>query len=336
MKLYKDYPVITATTKYAFAGARLALLEKELITQTEYEQLKVCETVSDMAKLLSDTVYQGKFETGMDIGTLVEEETLRFKKDLYEIMPEDDYGTLDAFFRKYDHNNLKICLKTYLIGNQINPDELSKVGSITPEDLASYFEGERMVWLPFNVDFKRIQDIYKKEKEMRLIDAIVDRAYYSELLNTIKKLGDDFFVDYIYQMLDLKNILIFIRCKTTGLALDRFLLKSGYISRDAFDKFIDEPNIDVAFSSPYFITYRDVYQKGLETLEKTNSYAELETAVRNHLISILKEVQDSFFSIRPFLGYLLGKEHEISLIKKAYIHIHNRIEFGKERDLLYV
>jgi len=336
MILYRDYPAITATSKYAFAGARLALLEKELLTQNEYEQIKMCETVTDMAKLLSDTVYQGKFETGMDIGTLVEEEILRFKKELYEIMPEDDYQVLDVFFRKYDYNNLKICLKTYLIGNQINPEELSKVGTITPEELASYFEGERMVWLPFNVDFKQIEDIYKKEKEMRLIDAVVDRAYYNELLNVIENLGDEFFIDYVYQMLDLKNIMIFIRCKTTGLPLDKFLLKCGYISRDAFDKFAEEPNLDVAFTSPYFITYRDVYQKGLETLEKTNSYSELETAVRNYLISLLKEVQDGFFSIRPFIGYLLGKEHEISLIKKAYIHIHNRIEFGKERDLLYV
>jgi len=331
----KDYPVSTPTTKYAYAGARLSLLEKDLMTQLAFDQLKFAASTDDLAKMLSDTVYAGMLEGGEDIGYIVEEETIRFKTELYEILPVEDHWFLDSFFKKYDYNNLKICLKTHLIGHEIKLEDLSKCGTIKPEDLLPYFQEDKLAWLPFPIDFYYIKDVYEKEKEMRLIDAYVDRIYYSQLLLAVLKLKDGFFIDYTMQMIDLKNLLIFIRCKTTGLLLEKFVLDGGYIPRETFEKFVEEPNIDVAFTSSDFMIYREVYSKELENWEKTGSYSELETAFRNYLITLIAEAQDTMFSIRPFIAYMLAKEHEINLIKKVYIHIHNKIEFGKERDRLY-
>lgn len=331
----KDYPVIDDTSKYAFAGARLALMEKELLTQSDFEQFKMCATVQDFAKMLSDTVYAGLLESGDTIDQMIEMETIRFRNELYEIMPEADHWLLDTFFRKYDYNNLKICLKTHLTGREIPVNDLSRAGVMPPEELAEYFSEEKKGWLPFPINYEGIKESYRKEKELRLIDAEVDRAYYRELLGAIRTLGDPSMSDFMAQWIDLKNIMIFTRCKMTGLPMSMFLLEGGYIEDEAYEKFDAEPNIDVAFTSPDFQIYLSVYRKGLESLEKTGSYAELDTAVRNYFINLLTGVQDCFFSIKPFLGYLLAKEHEISLIKKFYIHIHNHIPFGKESDLAY-
>lgn len=331
----KTYPVVTPTTKYAYAGSRLAILEKDLLEQSQFDQLKLATSVTELAKMLADTVYAGKFEGNPEIIKIVEEELQRLKENMYELAPYEDLWFYDAHFRKYDYNNLKICIKAYLMEKEIPIEDLSHVGELSPDELVSYFRDEKTAWLPFPVSFEVIADEYKREKEMRLVDSYIDRIHYSELLRNAIKLKDEFYFDFLQQQIDLKNLLIFIRCKTTGLPIERFLLRGGYLSSDAFEKFSEEPHIEVAFASSEFQNYRDVYNKGLETLEKTGSYAELETSFRNYQISLLREAQDEFFSIRPFIAYLYAKEHEINLIKKVYIHVHNGIEFGKERDLLY-
>ena len=331
----KTHPVLTPTTKYAYAGSRLALMERDLVEQSQFDQIKLASNVQELAKMLADTSYAGKFEGEIDITRFIEEELIKLKSEIYEIIPDEDKWFYDLQFKKYDYNNLKICIKASLMDKEIKHEDLSKVGEIPPEELVAYFREERMKWLPFPIDYFFIAELYKKEKEMRLVDAYIDRIYYSELFRASVKLKDDFYYDYLQQQIDLKNLLIFIRCKTTGLPMEKFILPGGYLSSESFEKFSEEPHIEVAFASSEFQNYRDVYQKGLETLEKTGSYMELESSFQNYLISLLTEAQDDFFSIRPFIAYLLAKEHEINLMKKVYIHIHNGIDFGKERDQLY-
>lgn len=333
--IHKNYPLMDNAEKYAFACARLALLEKTLLTQGQVNQLKMASSLQDLAKMLSDTGYAGLLESHEDISHIIDGEILKFKKELYEIVPADDYWVLDIFFRRYDYNNLKICLKTYLTGRDIPVSELSKTGCLPPEELTEFFQETRLEWIPFPIDFFAIKESYEKDGEIRIVDVIADKAYYDELLSAMKKLNDDFFLDYANKLIDLKNIIIFTRCKLNKLSVKDFLLEGGYMEKDAFLKLAEEPNIDVAFTSPDFRIYKDVFQRGLEVLEKTGAYTVLETDIRNYLMSMLTEVQDCIFSLKPFIGYLLAKEHEINLLKKIYIHIHNHIDFGKEPDLVY-
>jgi vacuolar-type H+-ATPase subunit C/Vma6 len=331
----KEYSVFAQDADFVHGGSQLALLEKEMITQAEYELYRNASNLQELAKLLSDTVYAGRFETGKSIDELIEEDTISYRDDLYSLVPAKVHSLLDAFFRKYDYNNLKISLKTKLADREIKPEDLSRAGTMTPEEIIACFDEDRKEPIPFRVDIEGITNLYKREKEMRTVDAICDRAYYSELLDTVYEFGDPFLLDYIHQMIDLKNILIFIRCKNTGLPQEKFLLSGGYIDDEAFALQESETGYESVLTTSDFQKYREILVKGVESLQKTGSYAELETSVRNYLISEIMDLQDNFFSMKPFIGYLLAKEHELGLIKKIYIHIKNNIPFGKEKDRLY-
>ncbi|MCE1247034.1 MAG: V-type ATPase subunit [Firmicutes bacterium] len=331
----KEYPVLSQDSDFVHGNSQLALLEKELISQSAFEQYQSASDLQDLAKLLSDTVYAGKIESCKTIDKLIEDETIRFRDELYSLVPEKKHNILDAFFRKYDYNNLKICLKTILAGRELNSSDLSTAGTMTAVEIIGCFDEERKDPIPFDVDIEEIKNLYKKEREMRSVDALCDKAYYKELVETIGDTGDEFLTDYIRQMIDLKNILIFIRCKNTGLPQSKFLLSGGYISTAVYDIYESEAGYEAVLTISDFQPYREVIAKGIEALRKTDSYAELETSVRNYFLVLISDLQDSFFSMKPFIGYMLAKEHELGLIKKLYIHIKNRIPFGKEKDRLY-
>lgn len=331
-----DFPVMGEPSKFAFAHAVLAKMENRLLSQSQLDQLRVADSMMEFNRMLSETEYGSYLETGESIEDIVEKELIKTREELYEVLPDEVHPFFDIFYRKYDYNNLKMLLKAHFLDRQHPMDDLSRAGSIPVENLLACIEdddSEEGMHCPF--DFKDIEEAMKKSKELRTIDAILDRAYYTELYETAVKLKDRFFIDFVKQQIDLKNIIIFIRCKKTEVPLYDYLLEGGYIEEDVFEKYAAE-NLDTLTSTPEFYYYRDLLRNGLSALAKTNSYAELETAIRNHMIFVLAQGRDVFFTVKPFIGYLLAKEHELNLLKKFYIYISNHLEFGSERDKSYV
>jgi len=329
-----DFPVLGEPSKYAYANAVLAIMEKKLLNQSQLDQLRVAGSMKEFTRMLSETGYVSYLEEGKEISDILEIEMIRTRDELYEILPDEIHWFFEVFYRKYDYNNLKMLLKSNFLERSFPLDELSRVGTILPVELQELVEGEKFDELPFEVDFDYIENSMSRSRELRLIDAVLDKAYYNELLGAAGKLGDSFFLDFIKQQIDLKNIVIFIRCKRTGLVLERFLLDGGYIDLDVFERYSGE-NMDILTSSSDFYMYRSIIEKGLISLKKSSSYGELETAIRNYFISLLTEVRHYFFTVKPFIGYLLAKEHELNLLKKFYIYISNLLEFESERDLSY-
>ena len=212
--------------------------------------------------------YGQYLETGLDINQIVEAEIKSTREELYEILPEKIHVFFDVFYRKYDYNNLKMLLKSFFLEREPDPAELSPVGTIPPAELTELFAGAKFEEMNLEFNFEQIDDRMKKTRELRLIDAMIDREYYRELLATARKLGDKFFLDLTRQQIDLKNIIILIRCKKTDLPLETFLLEGGYIDGDVFQTLFGE-NLDTLVSSPDLYLYRKVISEGLSTMEKT-------------------------------------------------------------------
>lgn len=329
-----DYPVIGEASKFAFANACLALMENKLLSQSQLDQFRVADSFREFNRMLSETIYGTYLEKGSTIGEIVEEEIIRTREELYEILPEEVHPFFDVFYRKYDYNNLKMLLKSHFLNKEPDPSSLSRAGVIDSAELSGLITSGTFEEMPIPFDYGLMESAMKAKGELWIIDGILDRAYYREYLEQAEKLKDTFFLDFVRQQIDLKNILIFIRCHKTGLPLESFLLDGGYVDLDVYQNLAGE-SLEGIMLENEFNPYRSVISEGMSTLEKTGSYAELETSIRNYFISILKEVRNVFFTVKPFIGYLLAKEHETGLIKKFYVHISNNMEFGQERDLSY-
>jgi vacuolar-type H+-ATPase subunit C/Vma6 len=330
-----DLPVLDNPSDFAYAASSLAILEKDLLSQSQFDQLRAADGFKDFLRLLQDTGYASYVEDSQDIKAMVEEEAMKTRQELFNILPPEILPFFDIFFRKYDYNNLKILLKSRYMNVPAPTGELTRLGVIPVEELVNLFEEGSLEDLPFSVDFDELDSMMRRGKDLQIIDSLLDRAYYRELLASAQELGDSFFLDFVRQQADLKNIIIFIRCRKTRVSLPGFLLDGGYIDPDVFEKFSGEGTEALA-TSPVFADYRQVISQGIAVLEKTGSYSDLETLVRNYLILLLRESRHYIFTIRPFIGYLLGKEHEQALLKKYYVYVKNHLEFGGERDIAYV
>jgi V/A-type H+/Na+-transporting ATPase subunit C len=331
-----ENPIFGKPGKYGFAGPVLSIFEKEMISQGQVEQLKTAANIKELMRMLSDTVYAPYFEKDLGIDELVETEIIKIRESLYELIPEKDHWFFDTYYRRYDYNNLKMALKSYFMGKPVPVSELSEAGNLSPEELAGYINDEKFDDIPLEFDFESLEKEFKSSGELRVIDTVLDKAYYSEYKNAADKLGDEYFLDYLKEEIDLKNILIFIRTNKADLPMEHYLLSGGSIEKIDFCKYAGDSSVDALMSDSVFSDYRGIIRDGLGVIEKTGSFAEIETAIRNHLISLLKEGRDVMFTVKPFIGMLIAKEHEVQLLKKIFIHVSNNIEFGIERDLVYV
>jgi vacuolar-type H+-ATPase subunit C/Vma6 len=329
-------PIFGNPGKYGFAGPVLTIFEKEMISQGQVEQLKTAANIKELMRMLSDTVYAHYFEKDIGIDDLVETEIVKIRESLYELIPEKDHWFFDAYYKRYDYNNLKMALKSYFMEKPVPVSELSGAGNIPPEELTGYINDEKFEDIPLEFDFEMLEKEFKDTRELRVIDTVLDKSYYNEYVNAAEKLGDGYFIDYLKEEIDLKNILIFIRANKANLPMEHYLLDGGSIEKTDFTKYAGESSIDALMSDPTFSDYRGIIRDGLGTIDKSGSFAEVETAIRNHLVSLLKEGRDVAFTVKPFIGMLIAKEHEVQLLKKIFIHVSNNIEFGTERDLAYV
>ncbi|MFP4497760.1 MAG: V-type ATPase subunit, partial [Vulcanimicrobiota bacterium] len=119
-----NFPVLGKPSKYGFANAVLAILENGLISQNLIDQLKVADSEKELFRMLSETGYGHYLDKNMNIDQIVENETIKTKEELFEILPEEDHWFFEIFFKKYDYNNLKILLKTRFLGVEPSSDEL--------------------------------------------------------------------------------------------------------------------------------------------------------------------------------------------------------------------
>jgi vacuolar-type H+-ATPase subunit C/Vma6 len=237
-----------------------------MLSQQQVEQMKSAVNIKDLMRVLSDTVYAPYFDKEMGIDDLVENEIIKTREELYELIPETDQWFFDTYYRRYDYNNLKMVLKSYFMDRPIAVSDLSKAGNIPPEELVEYVHGNNFEDIPLEFDFPSLEAEYRNARELRLIDTILDKAYYEEYVKAARKLGDKNFIEYLTEEIDLKNILIFIRTNKANLPMEHYLLEGGSIEKVDFTKYTGENSVDAIMTDPVFFDYRGIVRDGLSSI----------------------------------------------------------------------
>lgn len=236
-------------TDYMYASARVRALENRLVGRERMELLAECRSAGEVTDRLAEyglTLPEADTPaTGEVIGRLRESMLLSAMKEAYDEVEAavPDPAVFRYFRYPYDCNNLKAAIKCG-IRDVSAEDMLFDFGTVPADEVeATVREGNYEAFPPCMASAAlRARELYDKTGDPRMIDAVLDRACYEDMLAAAEATGDDTLVGWLRMRIDLTNILITLRVLRLGKGFsaggvaEDLLLPGGTLDADFFEE----------------------------------------------------------------------------------------------------
>lgn len=197
--------------RFGFAVGKLRVLETRMLDRSASERLVDAPTFAEQKRLLSDTAF-GRYLESAQTASDVERGLDEALDDFYRFLGDADLpDSIAQFFRvRYDYANLKAALKARLLGAPLE-------GLIQPHGLvpADGFAGA-LSQLPGSPGV--LAASLAEEGDPAVVDAVVDRAMYAELLR-LAKLSKSTYLERLARLtIDVGNVKTIVRGAHAGMA----------------------------------------------------------------------------------------------------------------------
>ncbi|HKM02266.1 MAG TPA: V-type ATPase subunit, partial [Sedimentibacter sp.] len=231
-------------TDYLFSTARVRSVEKNMLTGERAEKMIDAKTTEDALRVLDDCYYgSGDAINVDDYEILLTEEHKKTYDFITSIAPELDYFKM--FLYPYDYHNLKVIMKSEYLGIDAS-NTLINTGSIDVKILKYSVKERDFLALTENMGnaLKEIIEDFPKTNDPQIIDIILDKYCYDEMLKSAKSTNNQFIIDYVRMQIDAINIKSYVRLKKMNKSWDFFtkiFLDGGKIYEQIFIKNFDDP-----------------------------------------------------------------------------------------------
>lgn len=315
--------------KYLYSVTRTRTLETKLLDSSKVERMVEAKSAEDVIKILGETEYanaMAEMKHALDYETIISKEIENTYKYMREILPEPEL--VDIFLLKYDIHNLKVLLKSSLLGEE-DDYLLRDLGTIPVNRLKEMIKEKDFRTL-HPVIAEGLEEILKSSEtapDPQMIDIILDRCQYDAMYQLAKKSKNKFLQDFIAAQIDMINIRSFLRVKEAGLGRDylvKVLLQHGKLDVDYFSKYLDE-SLDSFRDSLWSSDFYNVLEEGLENYSRTKTLTKLEKLADDYIFNIAKKGKYVAFGIEPLVGYLMAKENEAKIIRIIMVGKMNNI-----------
>ena len=313
-------------TEYMYASARVRALESYMVGQERLPALVDAKDKREVLVRLSEygEIYHLSVPThpGVDALALSQatEEMLlslltQAYREVWEAVPDID--VYRHFKYPYDCNNVKAVLKGEVRGADVG-DMLFDFGSVSVHELTAAFSEERHTVLPTHmakavVDAK---EAYAQTADPQVIDKILDRACYADMLESAERCGCDAICDWVREKIDLTNIMICLRIlrlkrgETGKLFMKETLIEGGHLPLSFFEDAYD--NGEDALLSSLGVRYDSF---ATEVASSDRSLATIEKLADDQYMRIVKRDAKVPFGAEVAGGYLVGWEMAVKNIR---------------------
>ena len=239
----------------------------------------------------------------------------------------EEYSIVTPLRYPYDCNNIKWALKCAIRG--IDPDgSFFSLGTLSPEAAAELASGSlkkedvkpyrksRTKGLPANMSaaVKEAREAYASTKNPRIIDLILDRACYADMLLAAEAMGVPFLTDYVKLKIDSTNILTALRIYRMygdNTARPEELIKDALLSGGM----LDASALSRGRRSAFELIRRDARFERAAALIDTDSLSDAERIIDNVVSNFIISSRRASFGAEVPLGFLLGLELSVKNIR---------------------
>ncbi|MBQ8005823.1 MAG: V-type ATPase subunit [Clostridia bacterium] len=210
--------------EYLYASARVRAAENRLIGSDKLEAALAAKDSTEVMALINS------LEAGTEGENRLSEALGAAYSFIEDVSPDKNI----AFFLRYvyDCNNIKSAIKCFIRG--IECDEmLFSFGTVPLESIKEMPQTQDYSALPGHMReaAQKAYEAYAKSKNPQLIDMMLDRACFEDMLEAAKESGDDFAIRLVREKIDLVNILMCTRVlRMGGGELEREMLSSSLIN----------------------------------------------------------------------------------------------------------
>ncbi len=338
---------------YPFITAYLKGEEARLITREHIDRLMRVNDIPEAVEVLKGTDI-GDYLGGYLVKTFDEtDERLWLYLDIslkhiaeYTVTPADIRSLKNAYVFKYDVRNIKAALLGLTSSTKakfIPLGIMHETGLLTDLTGASSLDGIVKVLNQSGLlKFGAIAEGYQINKgiEARLkINAGLDREYYRNLLETVRKMPDRaLLAQAIGMMLDLNNLKVVFRATAGSLGISgaEYTIGNGYlISADDINYLLTLKPRELAEKVPY--TYRRAALEVASSLEKNRSITIIDEIIDREEFRLIKELLSlKMKSPSLIIWYTVQKEAEIKNLRMIFKYMFDHHPLEEIRNYLVV
>ncbi len=323
---------------YGRSVVTVRVFEKKLLTRNRLDRMIDSDTPEEVLKLLGETEYSqsmSDIQNAQDYEKILKRETERVFSLIRELSNESEI--VDILSLKYDYHNLKVLLKSRLMGKDFT-DLLMDAGTQKVDKLKQKFDIKNYNDMPgeFVQAIEEVEKEFSENKDPQKIDLIVDKYYYRNLLRIAHKIDVPVISAYVEGLIDFQNLITLFRVKKQDRDmkfLENIIHEGGTIPKDKIVASLND--------SPEVIANKfkreklgEYLIKGIDSFGETGRLSELEKISDNYLMELNKDSKYVVFGPEPLFNYLVVKEREINAIRMIMVSKINNIDSVKIKERL--
>lgn len=305
-------------TDYLFSTAWIRSVEKNMLTHERAERMIDVKSTEDSLKVLEDMGYGFRDESinSNNYEKLLADEHKKTYDFISSIAPE--LNCFKMLLYPYDYHNLKAIMKSEYSGVD-SSDILVDTGSVDLKLLKHSVKERDFTELTENMGnaLNEVIEIFPKTNDPQIIDIILDKYCYEEMLKSAEETKSKFIIEYVKMQIDAINIKTFVRLKKMNKSWDFFTkvyLSNGYIDEEVFIRNYDE-SFDKFAEHLSSYNFKEIFLEGTDALIETGKFTTLEKLLDNKIMEHIKNAKYVSYGIEPLIAYLIAKDNEIKIAR---------------------
>ena len=304
---------------YLFGSANIRTLENAIIGRERIERLLNTKSTDEAWSQLED--WGITIARDSESGAPMREETLLgILKGAYDRLGElaPDVDALRLWLYPYDCNNLKAAQKAFIRGIDPAP-MLFDFGTLSASEIVKMVKTANYEGLPKNMQAsaQSAMDAYAKTKNPQVIDLILDKACWRDMLTLAQSSNEAFVVRLVQTKIDLLNAMMALRI---------LRMKSGEVGKVLFaDAFLEGGTLPLARLSDCLSAGEDALWDFLRYTNYTafaekfaKSDAALSTAEKladNYWMSLILENKFVPDGLEVMVAFMAAHEYEVKNLR---------------------
>jgi len=308
-------------TDYMYSSTRVRALEVRLATSDALSRMCEAASSADICAALGDYGFELIHASEDPTSPILREDTLMSLLTSSYIDLEkmtDGKRTIDFLRYPYDCNNLKALIKCACRG--ISADSLlSDAGTVDAASAKKAFADKELSRYPSAMKsaVSEAEEAFAKTGNPQMVDFILDRACYSDMLTSAKQTGVAFSEHLVRTKIDLTNIMTCVRVLRLRIGalgttlLDSALIEGGYLDTDIYRRALSGD--EARFGDE--LRYTDGYYKLAAFIGVGESLAVIEKHADDLWMLEVKQAKSVPFGAPVLIAYMAALEYQVKNIR---------------------